>query len=153
MLQNNTFQLVLLKDFSVYRVKLCAILGAVDMSNSFSINVPQIIIYNDLHSVWTGLKHFSSFDQVVNNIIKWLHTCQQLDRRFVLCWIPVHIRLADNEQVDRLAKDAGLINIVRERVFSRWYKKWVAISISRLAVLKMMYAFGHLCCTKTATLR
>ena len=110
---NESEQLRLNSEFSVFSSELIALRAAIRHLQDLA-NAPKTVIFSDSLSSLLALKTFRLHNKsnphlckLKTEIIDAMHS--GIDLKFV--WIPAHIAIEGNEQVDQLAKEAALNGI------------------------------------------
>ena len=138
-IDSTTYQAKLSPMASVFTAELTAITEALALISERQEK--EFVIYTDSYSSILALQHFNSFNPLVRKAQEWLF---KLHSKFKIyfCWIPSHVGILQNEEVDRAARHASSaseLNITRSRIphcdmkkpirdyiWNKWQKKWMS---------------------------
>ena len=129
---------------SIYTAELRALLLALELiEGSFN---KQFIIFSDSLSAMQALRNPHLDHPLVGEILSWLtNITVHLELSIFFCWVPGHIGIPGNEQVDELAKLAVNLDTSKEPVFFKdlkpsinkhlinlWQNRWNQSSPNKL---------------------
>ena len=101
MVDSHTLQ----KDASIFSAEALAIVLAMRLIDYLPND--KYIIYSDSRSVLMALKQFQPKNPLISKIREWINYKEKTSNtKIKLCWIPAHVGLQGNEQVDVVAKAA-----------------------------------------------
>ena len=120
-------------------------LDLVDNCNSHD----KFIIFSDSFSVLQALNHTSSKNPQIQNILL-KHTISKY-KTILYCWIPSHIGIRNNEQVDKKAKESLNLEqtvfkipfnnfkpFINRYIFDKWQTSWNERPFNKLKEIKLV---------------
>ena len=120
---------------SIFTAEAKAIDLALDFINNCN-SYNKFVIFSDSLSVLQALNHTMSKNQQIQNILLKHHSISEF-KTIVYCWVPSHVGIYGNEQVDKKAKESlsleqtdfkiPFINFkpfINEYVFNEWQSIW-----------------------------
>jgi ribonuclease HI len=134
--ENNSFTFRLNDSVSTYTTEAYAILKALEYIQTS--NYVKFLILTDSINVLHSLKNTFSDNQMVTKILELTHKLHSLGKVIAFMWIPSHIGINGNEQVDLLAKTAtikpfidelkmpleDLQNVIKQKLRAEWEGVW-----------------------------
>ena len=120
---------------SVYTAELLAIKTA--LNSILKLHKNKIIVYSDSLSAIDALKSYLPKHPIVLEIQVLLHKLKTKNISVTICWIPAHIGLRGNEDVDKVAKEAinkpclqkkvpceDILAMIKPTVYESWQEEW-----------------------------
>ena len=101
------------------------------------------VIFSDSYSAISALKKYNSFHPLVQKVQEWLYHLHMKFKTVHFCWVPSHVGVLGNEEVDAEAKEAAMlpsINIktvppqdlkcsIRTYIMEKWQRRWSSPSL------------------------
>lgn len=127
---------------SIYTAELLAIRDAIEYATSIQQNYNSIVIFTDSRSAIEGLTNPFSKHPIIQTIQSSIILS---NRVFTLCWVPSHVGITGNDEVDELARDSirlqitplglprsDIKNFVKLKVRNAWRSSWNSLDRNKL---------------------
>ena len=117
-------------------------------------NKRDFVIYSDSYSVIMALKQFNSFHPLVQQAQEWLFRIHMKYKKVQFCWVPAHVGIQQNEEVDALAKEAaklpsiGINHVpssdmkgpIAKYILEKWQREWSSPTLANNKKFKKIKA-------------
>ena len=157
----------LAKYTGIYNAELSALFKAVRLARDDNQSTPTVI-FTDSQSVKNSIENTNTDHPLISKILHFILEAHKDGKRITVCWVPVHIGISQNEQVEEGASAAAASDvlirnppvhyrdyypIIRRMIYARWEQIWSDVMVKlwssssqrnqRLEVILCRLRIGH----------